>query len=173
MSVSVSFGPPGFSDGVLISGYRRGDPTEGESPTSKYPIVHLNIVIVSGKEFGDTGPSGFHYTDDDDFFSLRVHGEDRVGGEKGRVYYYAFDDGTWHDRTDAKYGNRPPNFYERRGGRTDAQVVADYTPIIEAFKAGKPSASGTKTKREALQRQAMSQSACISSIKEIVETCGR
>lgn len=171
--MSITVGPPGFNDHVFLTGNRKGDPALGEGAWQTFPILHRGILIVSGSEFGDTGPSGFHYTDDDDFFSLAVRGEDRAGGEKGRVYYYAFDDGTWHDRTDAKYGNRPPNFYERRGGRTDAQVVADYTPIIEAFKAGKPSASGTKTKREALQRQAMSQSACISSIKEIVETCGR
>lgn len=129
--------------------------------------------MVPGTEFGDPGSFKIRYTDDDDFFSLRVRGDDIVGGEKGRTYYYAFDDGTWHDRTEAKLGNRPPNFYERRGGRTDEQVVADYTPIIEAFKAGKPSAPGTKTKREALQQQAMSQSACISAVKKIVDTCGR
>jgi hypothetical protein len=171
--MSITIGPPAFSDGVFSSGTRRGDSALGEAAWQTFPVLHREILVVSGSEFGDTGPSGFHYSDDDDFFSLKVRGEERVGGEKGRVYYYAFDDGAWHDRTDAKYGNRPPNFYERRGGRTDDQVVADYTPIIEAFKSGKQSASGTNTKREALQRQAMSQSACISAVKKIVDTCGR
>lgn len=171
--MSITVGPPAFSDSVFSTGVRRGDPALGEAAWQTFPILHRGIVIVNGSEFGDTGPSGIYYSEDDDFFSLTVRSEDKVGGERGRVYYYAFDDGTWHDRTEAKYGNRPPNFYERRGGRTDDQVVADYTPIIEAFKAGKPSASGTNTKREAIKQQAMSQSACISSIKRIVDTCGR
>ena len=160
--MSISIGPPAFNDGVFATGVRPGK-------------IHEGILVVSGSEFGGTGLgfSGVEYIEDDDFFSLKVRGEERVGGKNGRVYYYAFDDGTWHDRTEATYGNRPPNFYERRGGRTDAQVVADYTPIIEAFKAGTPSPPGANTKRDALQRQAMSQSACISSIKKIVETCGR
>jgi len=160
--MSITVGPPAFSDSVFSTGVG-------------FQNRHDEILVVSGSEFGGTGRgfSGVEYLEDDDFFSLRVRGEERVGGKNGRVYYYAFDDGTWHDRTEATYGNRPPNFYERRGGRTDDQVVADYTPIIEAFKAGKQSVSGTNTKREALQRQAMSQSACISSIKKIVDTCGR
>jgi hypothetical protein len=54
-----------------------------------------------------------------------------------------------------------------------AQVVSDYGPIIDAFKAGKPSPPGIKTKNDALQRQVTTQSACISSIKQIVDTCGR
>jgi hypothetical protein len=111
-----------------------------------------------------------HYVEDDDFFSLIVRGETRDGI---RHYYYAFDEGAWHDRTDAELKNRPPNFYERRGGRPDAQVVSDYGPIIDAFKAGKPPPPGNKTQNDALQRRVTSQSACISSIKQIADTCGR
>ena len=164
--MSILVGPPSFNDSVFQTTTINGESGRKEN------IDHREILIVHGDQFGDNGPSGIYYPDDDDFFSLRVSDDENNKSFKGRIYYYAFDDGTWHDRTNARLGNRPPNFYERRGGRTDAQVLADYMPIIKAFKAGKPSAPGSKIKQDAVQRQAMAQRACISSIKKIVDTCG-